>query len=550
MTISLPDPTPSSLSNLLADVEVRAFEGEPDVRIDALTHDSRRAGPGVLFTAYVGVNRDVHDFLPDAFARGASAALVERAPAELRAAYDLPADAPLVQVPDVRRARGPVAAALFGHPARDLRLVGVTGTDGKTTTSTLLHALLEAGGLRAGLVTTVAARFGDEALDTGLHVTTPEPEDLQRYLAAMRDAGAEVAVLETTSHGLAQHRLGGLAFDVAVFTNITHEAIEYHGSFEAYRDAKAMLLRALKPEGGTAVLNLDDPSFDVLAAIPAAQRLTYSRRPDAGADFGARAEDHGPAGLRFTAASPAGDVAIVSPLFGAYNVSNVLAALAAAHALGVPAEAWPAGVAAVRGIPGRMERIDEGQAFTAVVDFAHTPNALDSSLAAARPLAGPDGRVIAVFGCAGLRDPSKRAPMGRAAGRRTDITIVTAEDPRTESLAEVLEQVARGLREVGAVEVTVEAEVDAALAHPGATPSVFLREPDRGAAIARACRIARAGDIVLVLGKGHEQSMCFGTTEHPWDDRVVLRAVLRGEPRPLRLPTDAQGGRDPDPGTP
>jgi len=509
-------PQPAPLKSLLAEVDVIAATGDLGVPIHALTHDSRLAAPGALFVAYQGVYEDVHRFLPDALARGAAAALVERAPDELRAEMGLPQGAVLVQVHDARRARALAAAALFGHPSRYVAVVGVTGTDGKTTTSTLVHAMLTAAGRRAGLVSTVAARIGERTLDTGLHVTTPEPEDLQAYLAEMRAEGLEAAVLEVTSHGLAQHRVTGVSFDVAVVTNITHEALEYHGTFEAYREAKAQLFHMLAespPHPGvikTAVLNAADPAFTRFRAIPVARQLTYSLTGPA--DFQARDIRHSTAGLAFTALTPAGPVEIRSHLMGHYNVANLLAAMAAASALGAGPDAWRAGADAVRGIPGRMEPIDAGQEFLALVDFAHTPNALAQALDTARELLRPTGRVIAVFGCAGLRDPGKRRDMGRVAAEMADLTFVTAEDPRTESLEAILAAIAEGAAGAGGVE--------------GET---FWREPDRGAAIRRACSAARAADVVIVCGKGHEQSMCFGAVEYPWDDRAALRAALRGE---------------------
>lgn len=532
-----------ALDSLLSDVDGAVIHGDPSDQISAITHDSRAVAPGALFVAYQGVNQDVHAYLPDAFARGATAAIVERPVAELQAEYDLPAGACLVVVPDARLARAHVAAALYDHPSRALHVVGVTGTDGKTTTSTLIDAILRAAGMRVGLVSTVAARIGDTALDTGLHVTTPEPEDLQRYLAMMRDEGAEAAVVEVTSHGLAQHRAAAVAFDVGVLTNITHEAIEYHGSFDAYRDAKAMLFWALEeaderhPDDEptlqpTAVLNMDDPSGVAFLEIPTERYLTYAvqKQPGRDVDFVAKNVEHTPTGLVIYAETPEGLVTLRSPLVGAYNASNILAAVAASHALGVGPAAWTLGVAAVRGIPGRMERIVGGQPYTAIVDFAHTPNALEHALSAARELVDDGGRVIAVFGCAGLRDPSKRAPMGQAAGRLADVSIITAEDPRTEDLDAIIEAVTVGMREAGVVEGEV-AEGD------GVVAPAFERVPDRGAAIERACAIAGPGDLVIVCGKGHEQSMCFGETEHPWDDREALRAAVRREDLPRRLPT-------------
>ena len=521
----------ATLASLLADVEILEAVGDLGVSIASITHDSRRVGPGTLFVAYRGVNLDVHRYLPDAFARGAAAALVERPIAELRSELQLPEDAVLVRAPEVRRARALAASTLYGHPSRDMIVVGVTGTDGKTTTSTLLHAMLTAAGRRVGLISTVAARVGQDALDTGLHVTTPEAEDVQRYLALMREAGTEIAVLETTSHGLHQHRVTGVDFDLAVLTNITREALEYHGSFEAYREAKAELFRMVAAGGEKAgvrpcaVLNADDPSYALLSSIPVARQLSYGL--EAEADLRAEALESGPRGLRFRALTPAGAIEIRSRLGGRYNAANILAAMAAAQALGAPLAALAAGAAGLAGVPGRMEPVEAGQPFRAIVDFAHTPNALDAALTAARELAGPEGRVIAVFGCAGLRDPSKRAAMGRVAARRAELSLITAEDPRTEDLDAIIDAVARGLLAQGARELP-NADVLPEGARPPRQP-VFWREPDRFEAIRLACAAAREGDVLMLCGKGHEQSMCFGDVEYPWDDRSALHAALLGQ---------------------
>jgi UDP-N-acetylmuramoyl-L-alanyl-D-glutamate--2,6-diaminopimelate ligase len=362
----------------------------------------------------------------------------------------------------------------------------------------------------------VAALFDGEEIDTGAHVTTPEAEDVQSLLARMAASGIGTAVLEATSHGLHQHRLGCVDFDVAAITNITHnEALEYHGTFEAYREAKALLFRALS-EGTakqgltkTAVLNAADPSYEYLRRISAPRVVTYG--VSGSADFSARSISHGADGLRFTALTPLGELPVVSPLVGSYNVANILAAMASAHALGLEPDAMRAGVSCMTRIPGRMELVSAGQHFRAIVDFAHTPNALEHALATARELASARGRVIAVFGCAGLRDPGKRRAMGIVAARSADLVYITAEDPRTEDLDAILGAVAAGLREAGARE-----------------GRDYQKVADRGEAIRRACEAASAGDVVIVCGKGHETTMCFGEVEYPWDDRDAVRAALAG----------------------
>lgn len=521
---SLPAPRPQPLASLLADVSVLDLSGDARRPIAYQTCDSRLVQPGSLFVAYRGVSEDSHRFLADAARRGATACLVEQDPARLRTEQALPPDLALVRVADARLARGLVAAALYDHPSRAMAVVGVTGTDGKTTTSSLLHAILVGAGRRAGLVSTVGARIGADLLDTGLHATTPEPEALQALLALMRDRGMDHAVVETSSHGLAQHRVAGIAYDVAVLTNLTREHLDYHQDLDGYREAKGMLFHALsrgprKPGlPPTSVINADDPSAAWFSAIPAERRLSYGLEGQGDFRLLARLESRG-ALSRFTAATPGGEVEVEIPLAGDYNIANSLAAMAAAYALGVAPPEAVGPLARFGGVPGRLETIHEGQPFAALVDFAHTPNALAQVLTAARRMTGSDGRVIVAFGCAGLRDVPKRADMGRVAGRLADLILVTAEDPRTEDLDAIIAESARGLVEVGRRE-----------------GRDFWRHRDRYQAVLHACALAEAGDVLLLCGKGHEQSMCFGDEEYAWDDRLALRAALRGERYGL-LPT-------------
>ena len=328
----------------------------------------------------------------------------------------------------------------------------------------------------------------------------------------MVTAGMQYAVLESTSHGLAQHRVTGSEYDVAVVTNITHEHLDYHKTYEAYREAKTSLFRSLttshrKPGiAKVAVLNRDDSSYDYLAEIPVDVRLTYGVEHPA--DLMAHGISVSPQGLHFLLETPRGAVPVSSPLVGRYNVLNILAAAGVALSQGLAPEETAAGVAQVSSVVGRMERIDLGQPFTLIVDFAHTPNALDNALRAARDLA--QGRVIALFGCAGLRDVAKRPWMGEISGRLADMTVITAEDPRTESLDEIMEQMAVGCRRAGRQE-----------------GEGFLRIGDRAEAIEMAVSIARPGDVVILCGKGHERSMCYGEVEHPWSDQNTARQALQ-----------------------
>ena len=519
--VSSPSTPQQRLSHLLQAVPGLLARPAEDPWITGVVADSRQVRPGHLFVATVGGTYDAHAFIPQAVARGARAVVGER-PAEALPA-DLQGRLPYAQVRDGREALAWLSAAWHGFPARRMTMIGVTGTDGKTTTVNLIYAILRAAGHRVGMISTVNAVIGEARYETGLHTTTPDAPEVQRYLAQMVAAGTTHAVLEATSHGLAQHRVTGCEFDVAVVTNVTHEHLDYHGDWEHYLEAKARLFTGLTTAARkpgvpkAAVLNADDASFRRLQQVEADRRLSYGLREPA--DVTARRITHGAGVTRFTIEGPAGAFPVETPLLGDYNVANVLAAATAALALEVPVVAIQEGVAAVKGIPGRMERIEAGQEFLALVDFAHTPNALQRALETARRLTGPAGRVIVVFGSAGLRDRAKRRLMGEVAGRMADLIVITAEDPRTESLEAIM------------------AEIASACARQGRQEGVdFWRVADRGEAIRFAVEMARPGDVVLVCGKGHEQSMCFGTTEYPWDDREALRLALRGE-RLKTLPT-------------
>jgi len=483
----------------------------PDVTITGVVADSRQVKPGNLFVAVAGGSADGHRFITDAL-RGGAAAVVGTRPDT----HDLPV--PYIQVDDSRRLLAHLAAGFYDFPARKLTVIGVTGTDGKTTTSNLIYHILKSSGLQAGMISTVNAVVGDEILDTGFHVTTPDAPDVQRYLAQMVDKGLTHVVLEVTSHGLAQNRVDACEFDVAVVTNITHEHLDYHGSYEAYRAAKALLFEELAktqpkdfPAPRAGVLNRDDSSYDYLSELMIVPELSYGMHPSA--DVRAVDIRHTPEGLRFTALGPGFEIPIRSSLAGDFNVSNCLAAITVmASAVGLDLERVRAGIEAMPGVPGRMERLDLGQDFTAIVDFAHTPNALRVALQTARQMAGShpeNGRVIAVFGSAGLRDRQKRRMMAEVSAELADITILTAEDPRTESLTGILAEMAEG-----------------AVSRGGVEGKTFWREPDRPSALRLAVAMAREGDVVISCGKGHEQSMCFEAVEYPWDDRIALSAAL------------------------
>ena len=503
----------------------------PDIPITGISIDSRAVKPGHLFVALRGGSVDGHDYIQKAIDNGAVAIVgnedfVGRIGRDSIPEGDNP---PYIGLKNPRQALTWIAAAFYNWPGRQLTVLGVTGTDGKTTTTNLIYQILLAAGIKAGMISTVNAVIGDEVLDTGFHVTTPDAQDVQCYLARMVEAGLTHVILETTSHGWAQYRVDACEFDIGVVTNITHEHMDEHGSYENYRAAKARLFSSLeitseKPQGNPrlAVINRDDvKSFDFLNEFIRVKKLNYGLGERA--DVRATGIAYSPAGIRFTAVSRDFHVTVSSKLVGSYNVSNCLAALTASvYGLKIKPEIAMQGIAALAGIPGRMEYIDMGQNFTAIVDFAHTPNALKVALEAAREMLAssqlPAGeglggrenpRVIAVFGSAGLRDKEKRRMMAETSIELADLTVLTAEDPRTESLDGILEEMAVGAR-----------------SRAGREGESFWRVPDRGEAIRFALTLARPGDIVLSCGKGHEQSMCFGAREHLWDDRTAMRAAL------------------------
>ena len=465
------------------------------VPLEHVTTDSRQVRPNSLFVAVPGVARDGADFIPQALANGAQAVVMERP------LPDLPV--PSLVVPSARWAVAYLSAYLHDFPARHLTMIGVTGTDGKTTTANLLFQILQAAGIRAGMISTVNAVLGDRVAETGLHVTTPDAPEVQAYLAEMRHAGLTHCILETTSHGLAQHRVSVCDFDVAVLTNLSHEHLDYHGNLEAYRAAKAMLFQSLstavrKPgQPKVAVLNADYESFAFFRAIPADRHLAYSL--DRPAELQARSIEFRPDSTRFELLMGGTSYPVETHLLGRFNVSNVLAAAGAALGLNIEPAAIQAGVAALAGIPGRMERIEGPQPFLLVVDFAHTPNALQRAIETGREMVAPDGRVITVFGSAGLRDVAKRRLMAEVSARAADLTILTAEDPRTESLDDILADMAAGCAAEGGVENVS-----------------FFRTPDRLGAIYRALELARPGDVVLGLWQRAR------TVDVLWDCRVPL----------------------------
>jgi len=428
------------------------------VEISDLAYDTRAVSPGTLFFCVRGTRADGHDLAADAVARGAAALVVER-PLELAV--------PQIVVPDSRRAMAPAAVTFFGDPSRELDVVAVTGTAGKTTTTYLLYEILRAAGRRPGLLTNIERRVGDETRPAELN--TPEAIDLQRLFREMVDAGNRACAMEATSHASAQGRLDGVRFAVLVFTNLAHDHLDFHGSMESYFEAK----RTLFAQAEHAVLNIGN---------------VWGRRLATDLDNA----------ITFDATVDSLDADL--KLRGRFNVENALGAAAAARALGIGEDAIRDGIEAVQGVPGRFELVDEGQPFTVVVDYSHKPASLERVLEEARSLA--QGRVICVFGCGGDRDREKRPVMGRIAWTLADVAVVTSDNPRTEDPLAIIDEVLSGAPEL---------EV----------------EPDRRTAIARAIESAREGDVVLIAGKGSEQGQEIAGTVQPFDDRDVARELLR-----------------------
>jgi UDP-N-acetylmuramoyl-L-alanyl-D-glutamate--2,6-diaminopimelate ligase len=457
--------------------------GRAPVEIADLAYDARSATAGSLFFCVPGTRVDGHEFAAEAVANGAVALVVQR---------PLEPDVPQIVVADPRRAMGVAADEFFERPTEALEVAGVTGTNGKTTTAFLLYSILAAAGRRPGLLGTIESRVGGER--RGALRTTPEAIDLQRSFREMLDGGDRSCAMEATSHGSELDRLERVRFSALVFTNLTQDHLDFHGTIERYFDAKRRLFTESRPP---AAVNLGDAHGRELAQeLEGHQRLlTFGFAEDA--ELKPENLEVGPRGARFTAAG----IELETRLRGRFNVENVLGAVAGARLLGIPDEAIAQGVKELRGVPGRFEAVDEGQPFTVLVDYAHTPDSLENVLRTARDLA--HNRLICVFGCGGDRDRGKRPLMGRIASELADLAIVTSDNPRSEEPEAIIGEIVAG----------AEADVDV--------------EPDRRDAIARAIEIAREGDVVVIAGKGHEQGQQFGDAIVPFDDRDIAREALR-----------------------
>ncbi|NIA24190.1 MAG: UDP-N-acetylmuramoyl-L-alanyl-D-glutamate--2,6-diaminopimelate ligase [Gammaproteobacteria bacterium] len=476
-------PETATLSTLAADVGGRVIG--PDVQIEDVEHDSRHVRPGTLFVAIRGFTTDGHRFVAAAVAAGAAAVCVE---------HPVQVPVPQLVVGETRAALGPLAAAVHGHPARKMDVVGVTGTNGKTTVTYFLDTILRSAGVHSALIGTIGARIGTETIP--LQRTTPEASELQRLLARMRDERVEVVAMEVSSHSLVLHRVDGTVFRVAAFTNLTQDHLDFHQDMDTYFNAKTQLFSPEK--ANEAVVFVDDPYGARLAESTRLPTTTVGFRPDA--DIRAVSVHSGAAFSRFFLVGAEGRFAVHFPIGGVFNVANALVAAGCAHSVGISMDEIASGLGNVEAVSGRFEIVSGGHPVAVIVDYAHTPDGIEAAIDAARRAV--PGRVIVVFGAGGDRDRRKRPFMGSAASS-ADVVIITNDNPRSEDPAEIADQVASGV--VG---------------------SEALINLDRRRAIFEAVRMAEPGDIVLILGKGHEQSQEFANRTVPFDDREVARQAL------------------------
>ncbi len=499
------------LGDLASRLPQKVILGDPAVEVTGLAYHSKGVKEGFLFAAMRGLRADGKNFIPEACARGAIALLVPE-PAEASGLTQ-------IVVPDVREALGRMASAFYGDPSSSLTLVGITGTNGKTTTSYLLESIFTEDGKKTGVMGTVNYRFQNQVQPAA--TTTPESLDLQKILAAMRDSGVTHTVMEVSSHALDLRRVAGCNFDVALFTNLTRDHLDYHGSMENYFQAKKLLFTHCLQGGGKkncfSVINVDDPSGEELCRSACGKILRYGVKARAEVRPEKFATDLD--GIRARIVTPRGFLEIASPLIGLHNLYNLLAAVSAAEVLGVPLPAVERGIRKLARVPGRLDRVPGGDGIRIFVDYAHTPDALERSLETLRSARPP--RLIVIFGCGGDRDRGKRPTMGQAAGRGSDWAILTSDNPRTEDPLRILEEVEKGIRETGRPKYPAD-RLTLKEAQGG-----YLVIPDRREAIHRVIGAARPGDVVLIAGKGHEDYQILGTKKIHFDDREEALEALK-----------------------
>ncbi len=500
-----------NLSDVMAVVAGTATlpPGQQGREVLEIVHDSRKIKRGSLFVAVRGFHSDGHLFIQDAVQQGAVAVIVE--------AWKGPqTDTPVILVPDSRVALARLAAAFYGHPSRKLKLIGITGTNGKTTTSYLVKSIIEAAGHVSGLIGTIDYRIGDRVYPAPN--TTPESLDLQKLLAEMVERRAGYCVMEVSSHALELKRTAECVFEAAAFTNLTQDHLDFHGDMDSYFRAKLRLFAGLSPKG-FAVINLDDARAPEIITATKAKVITtgFSKRADVrpSGDIG-----HEITGLSFPVTTPSGTLMARSPLVGRHNIYNILSAVGIGTALGLSTDVIALGIQNMKAVPGRMEKVEEGQSFSVLVDYAHTEDALVRLLEAVREVVPK--RVITLFGCGGDRDRTKRPKMGKAALKGSDIVVVTSDNPRSEDPEAIIREIEAGMVDEG---IRVSAADAPSRAATGTKPYVVI--PDRGEAVDMAVRIAMPGDVVVLAGKGHEDYQIIGDRKIHFDDREAARKAIR-----------------------
>ena len=496
--------------------QVARSEGDLEQEVSGLAYDSKKVRPGEVFFAVPGEKADGHDFIAEALRRGAAAIVCSRR-------GDWPRGAASVQVKDVRRALGLWAAHFYRRPSESLKLVGVTGTNGKTTLTYLVESILQAAALTPGVIGTISYRYPGH--ETPSHHTTPESLDLQEMLARMSRAGVKAVAMEVSSHALAQGRVRGLAFDVGVFTNLSRDHLDYHRDMEEYFLAKSRLftdyLKDSPKRRKAAVIYGPDPCGRRLIEMARAAGVDVWSYGE-GSQWDVRPDqvDNDVSGLRGTIAAKDQMIRFESSLIGGANLQNILGAVGVARALGIDADAIAQGIGGLKSVPGRLEKVANDRGVTVLVDYAHSPDALEKMLGAVRPLTGR--KLVTVFGCGGDRDRGKRPLMGEIAARLSDLVVLTSDNPRTEEPADIINDVEAGVRKTGLKSIVFTA----ACMHTDAPERGYLVEADRRRAIDAAIGMAAAGDLILIAGKGHEDYQILGVEKIHFDDREVAREAL------------------------
>jgi UDP-N-acetylmuramoyl-L-alanyl-D-glutamate--2,6-diaminopimelate ligase len=495
------------LSVLFEALEDYELEGNPDQDITGLNYDSRKIKSGDLFVAIKGNALNGHDFLNNAVEKGAASVLIEES-------YSLPSDISVVKVPDSRRALSKLADRFYNYPFKDMDVIGVTGTNGKTTITYILESILSASGKNTGVIGTVNSRFADKIKPSS--VTTPESLDLMCTAREMADKGVTNLVMEVSSHAIHQKRTIDLPFRVAIFTNLSRDHLDYHKTMDSYFEAKGGLFRDLpvtvNGEKSYAILNMDDPRGEELSGLTKAAVVTYGINGDR--DIKASDVKADMNGLRANLITPEGDVEICSPLLGEVNIYNILAAAGAALVTGISLEKIAEGIGNLNNVPGRLEKVINDAGLSIVVDYSHTPDALLKAQKNIRPFV--EGRLITVFGCGGDRDRGKRYDMGLIAGENSDIVIITSDNPRTEDPELIVREIEKGVMESGMTRSE----------WPEIKNGTYLMEVDRSKAIRKAVFLANKNDTILIAGKGHEDYQIIGTTKRHFDDREEALKVV------------------------